>query len=216
MKKIRIFVDYRERNKQLIDILRNNKTISLETRKLEAGDFLIEDRLLIERKTLKDFIESIKDGRIFRQAGRLSNSGKINLIICEGISRDIENINIKREAVQGILLCLSLKYRIPIMRTRSPQETVRMMISASRQILNHGLKRISYQYRSQPCKISNKEKRQLFILQGLPGIGPVKAKLLLEKFRSLYAIFTASPSELLRTKGIGNFLAEKIISILHY
>src|SRR5688572_11074251 len=42
-------------------------------------------------------------------------------------------------------------------------------------------------------------KRQMFILQGLPGIGPAKAKMLLDKFGTLNAIFSASISDLKET-----------------
>lgn len=55
-----------------------------------------------------------------------------------------------------------------------------------------------------------KRARQLFILQGLPGIGPAKARRLLERFGSVEAIVNARPDELQSVEGIGNRLAEKL------
>jgi len=52
-------------------------------------------------------------------------------------------------------------------------------------------------------------------LQGLPGVGPARAKLLLDKFDSLNAVFNASISDMKVAKGIGTYTAEKIYSVLH-
>jgi ERCC4-type nuclease len=56
----------------------------------------------------------------------------------------------------------------------------------------------------------NKRKRQLFILQGLPGIGPGRAGRLLDRFGSVEAAISASSSELQSVDGIGKSIADKI------
>jgi len=55
-----------------------------------------------------------------------------------------------------------------------------------------------------------KEKRQLFILQGLPGIGREKAKRLLDTFGSVEAVMKAASKELQSVEGIGQRTAERI------
>ena len=55
-----------------------------------------------------------------------------------------------------------------------------------------------------------RRKRQLFILQGLPGVGSEKADRLLSRFGSVEAAISASSMELQMVDGIGKSLADKI------
>ena len=68
-------MDHREVNKDLRQTLLLDPTVHLEISALRTGDFLINDLLLVERKTFRDFVSSIKDGRIFNQAARLASTG---------------------------------------------------------------------------------------------------------------------------------------------
>ncbi len=45
----------------------------IHRRRLSVGDYLFDRNLLIERKSIPDFCLSIKDGRLFTQAGKLVN-----------------------------------------------------------------------------------------------------------------------------------------------
>jgi ERCC4-type nuclease len=56
----------------------------------------------------------------------------------------------------------------------------------------------------------SKRKRQLFILQGLPGIGPERAGRLLDRFGSVEASISAGSNELQSVDGVGKSIAEKI------
>ena len=60
-----------------------------------------------------------------------------------------------------------------------------------------------------------KRKRQLYILQGLPGIGPVRADKLLKAFGSIKAVFSASQLELSRVPCIGAQMAKQIHTIIN-
>jgi ERCC4-type nuclease len=40
---------------------------------LPIGDYRIDDKIIIERKTIADFLSSVKNGRIFQQAYRMAN-----------------------------------------------------------------------------------------------------------------------------------------------
>jgi DNA excision repair protein ERCC-4 len=56
--------------------------------------------------------------------------------------------------------------------------------------------------------------KQLYLLQGLPQIGPLLAKKLIEHFRSVSHIMNASVKELTEVDGIGKVSAEKIREVL--
>ncbi len=67
-----VSVDHRERQSQLALLLLDDSSWSVRFEHLTVGDYLIDGRWLIERKTLLDLAESIKDGRLFRQTIRMA------------------------------------------------------------------------------------------------------------------------------------------------
>lgn len=61
-----------------------------------------------------------------------------------------------------------------------------------------------------PSRPKGKRRMQLYILQGLPGVGPVRAKQLLENFGSVEAVFSAHQDNIANVDGIGKNTARKI------
>jgi len=56
----------------------------------------------------------------------------------------------------------------------------------------------------------DKRARQLFLLQGLPGVGAVRAARLLDRFGSVESVVTASAEDLAAVDGIGHKTATKM------
>lgn len=57
--------------------------------------------------------------------------------------------------------------------------------------------------------------KQLYLLQGLPQVGPMLANRLIEHFKSVSKIMNASIGELTEVEGIGMVSAEKIREVLN-
>jgi len=210
--KITIIADDRERQSQVIGFLSDMPDISVQISRLATGDYLADNRLVFERKTLKDFAISIIDGRLFKQVARLANSRYKPVLILEGTGRDLSENGIRREAMQGALISISLIYGIPVLRAMNPHESARLINYATLQIRAIAGGGLSNRGGYHP---KTKSKRQLFILQGLPGIGPKKAKNLLDRFGSVEKIISASIEELQLIDGIGKNIAEKIKWAVH-
>ena len=210
---IKILADSRERNERIFLALQTEGDIIMQVERLEVGDYLLHN-LLVERKSFVDFCESIKDGRLFRQAIQLARSRIQPLIIIEGISADLTKTSIKREAILGALITLAVIYGIPVLRSRSPEETAKLILFASRQIENSGLNYHCFRRRP-PCRnsVHKKSKMQLQILQGFPGVGPSRAKQLLEKFGTIIKVLTASEEELQAVPGFGRKLIKQILDL---
>ena len=65
-KKIDLKIDFREQRSGIIgEIEKLADGWAFEMSTLPVGDYLIGDKIIVERKTLSDFLNSIKDGRIF-------------------------------------------------------------------------------------------------------------------------------------------------------
>jgi len=178
----------------------------VQIQRLPLGDYLIDESLLIERKTLADLIASIKDGRLFGQGCGLARSGLWTALILEGTGKDLAGSGMRREAIQGALITLTLFLGIPLLRSQHPQETAQLMLFAARQaraVATGALPRRGRRPRG-------KYRVQTRVLQGFPGIGPERAKRLLDKFGTIEAVMTAEVEELATVRGVGMATAETI------
>jgi ERCC4-type nuclease len=164
-----------------------------------VGDYEVDSRCVFERKTLLDFAASIIDGRLFSQARQLAALPGLVAIVLEGRAEDLAPCQMRREALQGAVISLSLVFNIPILRSLAPAETARLMVYAAHQLRRNNMD-IVVRRGKRP-----KRKRivQLHILQGLPGIGPHRAEQLLDSFGCVEAVMMASPEALQTIRGIG-------------
>jgi len=206
MRTIPIHVDDRESRSPVVDFLRRSPDFSVAMTRLKSGDYLVDGRFLFERKTMPDLAAAIIDGRLFSQALRLARTSLRSAIILEGGSGELMESGMRREAIQGALVTVALFCGIPLLRTRTPEETVRTMLYAARQgqaLASGALPRPGYRPRG-------KRARQIYILQGLPGIGPARARQLLERFGSVEAVMQACTEDLRSVTGIGERVADRI------
>ncbi len=203
---IRIVVDDRESRKGVTRALQETEDVSVSFRRLPLGDYLVDLKFLVERKTFSDFACSIKDGRLFHQASRLASQPIRSAILLEGTLDDLQQSSMSREAMQGALIALTIVYGIPVLRSTGPQESSRLLLYAARQIRSRQLRPL----RRQAKRPKGKTKLQLHILQGLPGIGPARARTMLQVFGSVLAIVNAPIEELTKVRGIGKKSAAAI------
>lgn len=207
---IKITIDDRERSDDVSEALAQMTNVTVLTRRLPLGDYEVDGRLLVERKTLPDLAVSVIDGRLFRQMTRLAMSPLKGVLILEGRSRDLHTTGIRREALQGALITTSLILGIPVLRSFDPGETARLIIFAARQLhfaAAGGLSRPGY-------RPKGRRQRQLYILQSLPGVGPARAARLLDHFGSVQKVLNASIESLSTVEGIGSETARGIQQIV--
>jgi len=203
---ITIIADDREPKDKVIASLMGIKGVTVLIKRLSIGDYQSDNRLVFERKTLRDFAISIIDGRLFKQMIHLANSNPKGVLILEGTGKDLIDTGMRREAMQGALINISLILGIPVLRSKDPLETAKLIVYATHQIrsvADNALQRSGYRPKS-------KKTRQLFILQGLPGIGRERAIKLLDRFGSVEGVITADREELKSVDGIGKDTADKI------
>lgn len=216
-KKVDLKIDFREQRSGIVEELQKlNDQLTIEVYTLQTGDYLIGDKIIVERKTLSDFLTSIKNGRIFQQAYRMAQSGKNGLIILEGDKSMVESSSMSRKAVQGALIHLEVFIGIPVIRSKNIQETAVLLNDIFHQCHQQELPRqkqiIS---KSSGIQINKKQRQKLFFLQNLPGIGTKKGLALLKSFSTIDNIINASPADLIKTQGIGKKLADRIFTISH-
>jgi len=196
-------LDDRESASETARCLADLKDVKLVVMRLACGDYVVNDRVVVERKTLADFAASLIDGRLFKQAGLLAASCWLPAYLLEGV---VMPGGVSREALQGALISLRLMYGIPVLRAADAVESVRLM-----QYIGNQMSRATTQALPRPgYRPRSKRKRQLFILQGLPGIGPNRAARLSDFFGNIQAIVSADVRQLAAVAGIGPATAAAI------
>ena len=98
---INITIDHWEKVSGVPDLIAEER-VDITFATLKAGDYLINNEILIERKTAEDFVQSLMSGRLFGQCSKLKNSGSVCLMVVEGKPVNTEH-KINREAIQGAL-----------------------------------------------------------------------------------------------------------------
>lgn len=192
----------------MIKALRSLNEVEVLVRRLRIGDYELDGRILFERKTLPDLAVSLKDGRLLEQGSRLASSPLCKALILEGTTRDLPASGMRREALQGALLTLTLFLGIPLLRSTGPDETARLMVYAARQFSSIAQGAPPRLFKGKRPR--GKHKSQLQILQAVPAIGPDSAHRLLQHFGSVEAIFSAAIEDLLGVPGIGPGRAKSI------
>ena len=205
VRQVRILADDREGTAPVVEVLRAMDGVEVVCQRMKIGDYQIHE-WLFERKTLLDFAQSIKDGRLFRQANRLLSAAPSVAFILEGKAGDLAQSRMRRESMQGALISLSLIYQIPILRSFGPGETAHLLLYAGEQLQRNQTDHI-FRRGTRPKR---RRRLQLHVLQGLPGIGPERAEKLLAQFGGVEAVMVASQQDLRSVPGIGKKIAEII------
>lgn len=186
----KIIADYREKGSNVLkEIINQDVTLQLE--KLSIGDFLLSSKVVVEYKTVHDFVDSILDGRLLSQLKELKKYEK-PLLIIEGIE-DIYSVRrVHPNAIRGMLITITVSYGIPLIQTKTHKETAELlMMIAKKEQLNEKTD-VAYHF-AKP--LSLKEQQEYFI-SALPNIGMGGARPLLKHFRSVKNIVNASEKEL--------------------
>ena len=170
------------------------------------GDFVLSDRVVVERKEVDDFASSIIDGRLFQQAVKLKEAYSKPVIIVEGETLTGSG-RVRPEAMMGAYASLLIDYGIPIVWTQHPSETAQLMFAMCR--------REQFQDKRAPrvmtmIKPRALQEEQEFVVSSLPNIDNTRAKKLLTTFHTPQRVFQASKEELMSVPGIGEKISEEI------
>ena len=101
---IRIVADDRENAGGVIEELRRFVEVSVDVQRLKIGDFLVEERFAVERKTLMDFAQSVIDGRLFAQATALAPYTYTRLVFAAALGPGLFGDVIAAATVAGALM----------------------------------------------------------------------------------------------------------------
>lgn len=199
--RLTVVVDDRERRPGLADELaRLGRRVAVG--RLPVGDAEIGPRVLVERKTVADFVLSVEDGRLFEQAWALRGACRRPLLVVEGEDA-YDAARLSPRSLRGILAALLVGNGVPLLRTASIAETAEWIEVIARR----EERRLA---RNRADVAPTDARVAMDVLGAIPGVGDGRARRLVERFGSVRAVFTADEDALCEVPGIGSVTARSI------
>jgi Fanconi anemia group M protein len=207
--KIKIICDSRERNTLVIRNL-IEKDIELGFERLDIGDYVCSDQVIVERKTVDDFIKSIFDKRLFTQTKILVENCTKPVLIIEG-DFNLYGSSLHPQALAGALTSLATDFKLPIIYTKNQKETAEILFSLARREQEEKKRSISIsKKKGLGMKIQLEE-----AIASLPHVDQRIASRLLKHFGSVRGIMSAKREDFFEIKGIGEKIASDIIDFIY-
>ena len=198
-------VDFSERAAGLLALAQQCPDFDVRMDRLDVGDYCIDDGVVIERKTYADLAMSLTDGRLFKQAAALARNPHRPVVLLEG-PKPAKMPNIHSHSLKGAIVSLAVMWRLPVVHARDPEDSLRILQFLAHQMLNSD-PAILQRHDRKPKRLAS---RKLYVLQGLPGVGPALANRLLVQFGSIQAIVAANEEALIKVPGVGRKKAARI------
>ncbi|MGB4234504.1 MAG: DEAD/DEAH box helicase [Methanoregulaceae archaeon] len=203
-----IVVDDRETSSRVVERL-SSLGLRISIRRLESGDYAINDRILVERKRSRDFVDTLVDRDLFGQLRDLASQALRPVLIIEGgdlySQRDIH-----QNALRGTLAAIAIDLGIAVFFTRDEDDTAQLLAVIARREGERG----DRQPRIPLHKTARSPREEMeLVIASFPEIGARNARELLSELGSIRAIVDASEEELARVRGIGQKKARRIADL---
>lgn len=206
---ITIRVDHRE-PEEVIRELRKAPNTTIEVCTLELGDYSVNDKLFIERKSVTDFEASIIDSkRLFDQSERIKmEPNSVGVVLLEGDWTRAQRM--LPQQVIGAMSFLGAIQGMSVWQTTGPVCTAYTIVKLATHLCNG----LGYELGLRQHKPQSLLDAQSYVLEGCPGVNAELARRLLEHFGSVAGVARASEADLRAVQGIGPKKAKRIVEVL--
>ena len=173
-------------------LLNTDTEISLVNLQLNLGDLIINNQVIIERKTLTDLASSIRDGRYKEQSFRLQKALEEGFKVIYMIEGNIDLYvgNVPKETVVRTFYSLMNK-GFNVFLTKNVKETAYFIIQFSEKIKTQKTTNLgNYEdiegiVHKQKNTNLTRDNISIFMLSQLPGISNVTATVIMDKYKHI-------------------------------
>ncbi|MFB6127808.1 MAG: DEAD/DEAH box helicase [Halolamina sp.] len=209
---VEVVVDQRELDSPIAKGLSTREGVRTRLETLAVGDYVVSDRVAVERKSVADFVDTLTGGdrSLFDQVGDLARAYARPVVIVEGEDLYGER-NVHPNAVRGALSSLAVDFDASVLRTTGADDTANLLeVLATREqeesdrtVSVHGEK-----------SGRTRAEQQEYVVSAIADVGPVTAQSLLEHFGTVEAVMTARQDDLEAVDGVGEVTAERIREVV--
>jgi len=185
--------------------------VNLILEQLTVADYVISNRVGIERKSSKDFTDSIKDGRLFKELKVLIETYERGILILE--EDPFKDSNLNENAIYGAITSIILNLGVTIYRTSDTKETAMFLYQLAKKEQSERKSTLKLRFDKAPIE---KSRLLEYIVAGIPGVNAFRAKNLLKELKTLQNIFLADIPDLTKIENIGKKIAQQIYKISRF
>ena len=159
----KIIIDDRETSSKVVEVL-SDMGAAITLKRLPHGDYAIGDRILVERKTSRDFVDTLIERDLLGQVKAMAETVIRPIVIIEGgdlySQRDIHP-----NAIKGVLAAITVDMGVSLLFTSDAEDTAQMLfIIAKREIGERGERKV-HPHKSHRSVREDQE----YIISAFPG-----------------------------------------------
>jgi len=209
---IHICIDTQEQRSGIPALLAAMPRTRIELTPLLVGDYDVggDPRRVFERKTGSDFLSSLAQGRLFAQLIALRKNCCAPILLLEGDPLRVSHSQMRPESIRGALAYIAAILRVPILPSRGPADSAHLVYAAAKQCQ---IGRAAHGPAAGRRRASLPE-QQMQIVLSLPGVGPVTARAICARFRSLHDLLGADAAQLSTVPGVSPARAAALEQLL--
>lgn len=194
---------------------------------LEIGDIVIpgsKRTFVIEHKSVSDFGNSIRDGRLFKQIKDMVDNSIIEgqeyqpvLLLVGHVSKLWKVNKFSEWQIAALENTIQMDWGVPIMKAHNNYYASVKLISLARKHQLPSDKKKTYPLRFGAKKKMSKEEEALYVLEGFPGISCGRSKTILEEYGTLGdALNAMRDGDIKEIHGIKDKIADAVQAVFLY
>lgn len=203
-----IIVDDREPKEHMTSLRR--RRVDITVKRIEVGDYLLDNGIAIERKDGGDFIGSIQDGRIWSQASNLIQYPHPMICIIENnVWKKFyySNSNYVHKSYFGTIGKLSTKFGISVLMFADEDDFLVFIAQLDKQQAKKGKSERPAPMLRRPTSLKVRKENSLC---GAKNVSVKTAKDILKEMKTLKKVANASAERLEKIDGVGPKTAKNI------
>jgi len=207
-----IVIDQRELESTIARDLSTREGITTRLETLAVGDYVLSDRVAVERKSVADFLDTLVGGdrSMFEQVRDTARAYARPVVIIEGEDLYGER-NVHPNAVRGALSSLAIDFDASVLRTEDEADTADLLEVIARREQEENDREVSAHGEKGAKTLAE---QQEYVVSSIADIGPVTSRALLEHFDTVEAVMCAREEDLLEVSGVGQVTAERIREVV--
>ena len=207
-----IVVDQRELDAAIAKDLSKRDGVRTRLETLAVGDYVLSDRVAVERKSVADFLDTLLGGdrSLFEQIGDLSRAYARPILILEGRGL-YEERNVHPDAIRGALASLAVDFDVSVLQTADESETGELLRTIASREQSERDRTVSVHGEKSAKTLTE---QQEYVVSAIADIGPVTAQSLLRAFGTVEGVMTAREEDLQTVSGVGEVTASRIREVV--